>query len=111
MRGLRGEARPVNLSRRRRIASDPDRLVRLFSNRRPVSLVTGVHTSAKYAGVYLLHNFVVVRPRFYPIDGAFGSLYFPINRNLHSGDQLPHSNLQVIRTAWACAICLIAMAI
>src|SRR2546430_15303596 len=102
MRDLRGEARIVNLSRRRRIASDPDRLVRLFSNRRPVSLVTGVHTSAKYAGVYLLHNFVVVGPSFYPIGGAFGSLYFSLNRKLHSGGQLPHANLQVIRTTWAC---------
>src|SRR5882724_6767349 len=92
MRGLRGEAGPFELSRRRRAASDPDGLVRLIPYRGPILLVAGVHTSPKHARVYVRRQAVVFRPRFYPIRAMLGPLYLPINRNLHSSEQLPHAN-------------------
>src|SRR5215831_16853766 len=98
MRSARGEAGPFNLSRRRRAASDPDGLVRFILYRSPIPLVAGVHTSTKHARVYLRHQAVVVRPRFHPIRSTLRPLNLPINRNLHSSDQLPHANLQVTCT-------------
>src|SRR5882724_5352950 len=95
MRGLRGEAGPFELSRRRRAASDPDGLVRLILYRGPILLVAGVHTSPKHARVYLRHQAVVVRPRFYPIGRTLRFLHLPIERNLHSSDQLPHISLHL----------------
>src|SRR6266404_3487893 len=93
MRGLCGEAGPFELSRRRRAASDPDGLVRLILYRGPILLVAAVHTSPKHARVYLRRQAVVFRPRFYPIRAILRPLHLPINRNLHSSDQLPHVNL------------------
>src|ERR1700736_893540 len=92
MRGLRGEAGPFEFSRRRRASSDPDGLVRLILYRGPILLVAGVHTSPKQARVYLRRQAVVFRPRFYPIRAMLTPLHLPINRNLHSSDQLPHVN-------------------
>src|SRR6266446_9714206 len=97
MRGLRGEAGPFELSRRRRAASDPDGLVRLILYRGPILLVAGVHTSPKHARVYLRRQAVVFRPRFYPIRAMLRPLDLPIKRNLHSSDQLPHVNLHFFR--------------
>src|SRR6266849_2464383 len=90
MRGARGKAGPFDLSRRRCAAGDPDGPVRLILYRGPILLVAGVHTSSKHARVYFRRQAVVVRPRFYPI---LSPLHLPINRNLHSSDQLPHANL------------------
>src|SRR5215470_12904856 len=67
MRGLRDEAGPLDLSRRRPTTSNPDRVVGLFLYRGPILLVAGVHTFPKHARVYLRHQAVVVRSRFYPI--------------------------------------------
>src|SRR5882724_1559865 len=93
MRGLRGEAGPFELSRRRRAASDPDGLVWLILYRGPILLVAGVHTSPKHARVYLRRQAVGFRPRFYPIRAMLRPLHLSINSNLHSSDQLPHVNL------------------
>src|SRR6516164_3599476 len=95
MRGLRGEAGPFDLSSRRRIISNLDRLVWLFLYRGPILLVAGVHTSPKHARVYLRHQTVVVRPRFYPIRKTLRPLHLTINRNLHCSDQLPHASLHL----------------
>src|SRR4030081_2594398 len=96
MRRPRGEAGPFDLSRCRRAASDPGGLVRLILYRGPISLVAGVHTSPKHARVYLRHQAVVLRPRFYPIRSTLRALHLPIDRNLHSSDQLPHANLPIV---------------
>src|SRR6266850_4044971 len=93
MRGLHNEAGPFELCRRRRAASDPGGLVRLILYPGPILLVAGVHTSPKQARVYLRRQAVVFRPRFYPIRAMLRPLDLPINRNLHSSDQLPHVNL------------------
>src|SRR5262245_20961022 len=94
MQGLRGEAGPFDLSRRRRATSNPDRLVRLFLYRGPILLVAGVHTFPKHARVYLRSQAVVVRPRFYPIRRTLRPFHLPINRNLHCSDQLTHASLR-----------------
>src|SRR5258705_12239148 len=93
MRGLCGEAGPFELSRRRRAASDPGRLVWIILYPGPILLVAGVHPSPKHARVYLRRQSVVFRPRFYPIRAMLGTLHLSINSNLHSSDQLPHVNL------------------
>src|SRR5262245_32444178 len=67
MRDLRCKAGPFEFSRRRRTTCNPDRLVRLFLNRGPILFIPGVHTAPKHARVYLRHQPIVVRPRFYPI--------------------------------------------
>src|SRR5215468_4086496 len=104
MRSLHDEAGPLDLSRRRRTTSNPDRVVGLFLYRGPILLVAGVHTSPKHARVYLRHQPVVVRPRFYPTSGTPRTLDLPINRDLHSSDQLPHANLQVFsRSPFSCS--------
>src|SRR5882724_8185459 len=104
MRGLRGEAGPFELSRRRRAASDPEGLVRLILYCGPILLVAGVHASPKHARVYLRRQAVVFRPRFYPIRAMLGPLNLPINRNLHSSDQLPHVNLHFRLSASTVAV-------
>src|SRR5258705_12350096 len=104
MRGLCGEAGPFELSRRRRAASDPGRLFWLILYRGPILFVAGVHTSPKHARVYLRRQAVVFRPRFYPIRFMLWPLYLPINRNLHSSDQLPHFNLHFRLSACTVAV-------
>src|SRR5919202_3642879 len=96
MRGLRGEAGVFDLIWRRHFASLREGLVRPVLDRGPVPLVAGVHICPEQARVYLLHQVVVVRPRFYPIRVTLRTLNLPINRNLHSSDQLPHSNLHLL---------------
>src|SRR5215203_6929915 len=96
MRGLRGEVGVFDLIRRRHLASLREGLVRTILDRGPIALVAGVLICAEQARVYLLHQVVVVRPRFYPIGVTLGSLDLPIDRNLHSSDQLPHFNLHFL---------------
>src|ERR1700687_4326733 len=96
MRGLRDEAGVFDLLPRRRAAGDPGGLVRLILYRGPIPLVAGVHTSPKHARVYLRHHAVVLRPRLYPIRSTLRALNLPIDRNLHSSDQLPHANLPIV---------------
>jgi len=54
---VRGEARPVDLARRRRRPAIPDGLVRLVLYRGPVALVLGIHASPEHAGVDLRTRF------------------------------------------------------
>src|SRR5215213_6126002 len=96
MRGLRGEAGVFDLIRRRHLASLREGLVRPILDRGPIPLVAGVHICPEQARVYLLHQVIVVRPRFYPIRITLRALDLPINRNLHSSDQLPHINLHLL---------------
>src|SRR5216683_933321 len=104
MRGLRREAGPFELSRRRQLASHREGLVRLILYRGPTLLVAGVHAAPKQACVYLRYQAVVVRPLVYPIRVTLGSLDLPIDRNLHSSDQLPHVNLHFRLSASTIAV-------
>src|SRR5260370_3453695 len=104
MRGLRREAGPFELSRRRQLASQREGLVRLILYRGPTLLVAGVHAAPKQACVYLRYPAVDVRPLVYPIRVTLGSLDLPIDRNLHSSDQLPHVNLHFRLSASTIAV-------
>src|SRR6266849_1936132 len=104
MRGLRREAGPFELSRRRQLASHREGLVRLILYRGPTLLVAGVHAAPKQACVYLRYQAVDVRPLVYPIRVTLGSLDLPIDRNLHSSDQLPHVNLHFRLSASTVAV-------
>src|ERR687885_748194 len=96
MRSLCGEVGVFDLIRRRHLASLREGLVRLILDCGPIPLVARILICAEQARVYSLHQVVVVRPRFYPIGVTLRALNLPINRNLHSSDQLPHSNLHLL---------------
>src|SRR5919112_5250786 len=96
MGGLGGEVGVFDLFWRRLLASLQEGLIRPILDRGPIPLVAGVLICPEQARVYLLHQAVVVRPRFYPISITLRALDLPINRNLHSSDQLPHINLHLL---------------
>src|SRR5437867_3996098 len=96
MRDLGGEACPLDLSRRRQPVSHREELVRRILYHTPIALVAGVHTCPKQTRVYLRHQVVVVRPRFYPVRVALGPLDLPIERHLHPRNQLTHTNPHIV---------------